>query len=354
MLIIGDFNYWPHDAREIPCSVEFTDLLSGMNYTQHIKVATHIEGHILDQVWTSNLELTNLQILPLCTWSDHLLISFSITRSLPVKVSPPETIMARNWSRVDTTALCSLLATSMPDISMSLGHLTSPHTQVEHINTWLDSARDSLAPLKRIKNKRPHDTQRWFTNNLKEMKLALRQSERKWRQDYCPNKKTIFILALKEYKSTTLTTKTEYFSSKILELTNKSKDIFSIVDDLAKHDRVTVKPTPSQSLCDSLNTYFIDKIVIIQASIPKALSLPDPCCPHVNPHHFDQFPPITQEILFSLLKRVRSGSPTDSCPPHITRMSFSTFLNSLCRSSTTPSLKVLFPISLRVRKSYPF
>lgn len=66
-----------------------------------------------------------------------------------------------------------------------------------------------------------HEAQRWFSEDLKVQKLALRQTERKWRRNYSPDKKDIYLAQLKEYKKSIQHTKATYFSSKILNSTNK-------------------------------------------------------------------------------------------------------------------------------------
>lgn len=64
IVILGDFNYWPDDPMENSQSKEFSDLLTHLNLTQLVELPTHTSGHILDQIWSANLDVSLLLVLP--------------------------------------------------------------------------------------------------------------------------------------------------------------------------------------------------------------------------------------------------------------------------------------------------
>lgn len=112
-LLIGDFNYWANDVTGGLHSTELTDLLNGLNCIQHVTSPTHIEGHTLDQIWTSKLTVFAFTV-SLCTWSDHFLIKLVINNITTFKPPAKEGIMGRKWNHIDINAFCSSLANTVP------------------------------------------------------------------------------------------------------------------------------------------------------------------------------------------------------------------------------------------------
>ncbi|XP_078528541.1 uncharacterized protein LOC144805954 isoform X1 [Lissotriton helveticus] len=274
VLLLGDFNYWPGDPREDLPLKDFSVTLQCLNLTPYVSVPTHVQGHTLDQIWSSRPIVSFPSISP-CVWSDHFIISFSIHLGAVDKPPLPKNTLARNWNRTDLDSLSLSLVSSAP-------HLTNLplESQVNAIGTWLSSSCDLVAPLRKIKAVRPYDAHKWFSPELTTLKLDLRRSERHWRRNYCPSLRAKYKSRLIEYKKAILVAKTAYFTERVALSANKSRKFFSLVHNLATSDRSTPSLVPSQSLCSSLNDFFIDKIVRIKANIPTA---PQPCPTRPSP-----------------------------------------------------------------------
>ena len=76
ILICGDFNI--HIDNTADCyAMQFTDLLSMFELTQHISVPTHNHGHTLDLVISKGLDISITSTLDVGI-SDHLCILFNV------------------------------------------------------------------------------------------------------------------------------------------------------------------------------------------------------------------------------------------------------------------------------------
>ncbi|XP_078523062.1 putative cation-transporting ATPase 13A4 [Lissotriton helveticus] len=184
---------------------------------------------------------------------------------------------------------------------------------------WLLQAADVYAPCTNFPRSRPNDAHMWFSPLLKSLKLGVRQMERKWRTDYLEADRVNYCKTRKDYQKLLQEHKTNYFSKKILNAHNKSKELFNIVENLSASDRTSLPIAPTQELCNSLNSFFSDKISAIKQSIPTTQS---PLLLTDNFHNtatLSSLPPVDSIMLLNLLAKVTSGSPDDICPPFILR-----------------------------------
>jgi len=78
LLVCGDFNL-PGDCRHT-MDTRLLDVLEGHNITQHVQIATHISGGVLDLVATSvgKYSVTNIVSRDIGI-SDHYLVQFHLT-----------------------------------------------------------------------------------------------------------------------------------------------------------------------------------------------------------------------------------------------------------------------------------
>lgn len=215
------------------------------------------------------------------------------------------------------------------------------------MDSWLLNASNKHAPLKKVKLARRADAHRWFSNELKTQKLALRQLERQWRLKYSLEEKLLYISAQKHYKKSILTAKAAHFSTRILNSNKSSKEIFTIINELSNPERILPKATFSQALCNSLNDYFIDKITTIKASIPKHSVTLDPSVLHKNSRTISCFPTISNETFQDLLVKVKSGAPSDCCPPHILKDCLAIHPSPVLALLNQPLLSGIVPLAFK-------
>lgn len=246
ILLLGDLNYWFNDALGGLHAAELSELLSSLNFIQHVSSATHEKGHILDQIWSLNLILMALSILP-CIWSDHHLIKFSVTLNSKPQPRKLEGGMIRRWRSLEKQRFVEDLAKSVPSLNTDITSME------ESISAWLLTTCNTHVPLIKVKHTRHADAHKWFSTDLKTLKLDLRQKERKWQLRYSSEERFQYLSARNIYKKAIVDAKTAYFSDRIENAHNKSKEIFSIMNDLSVGRILSALQTPTQALCDSLN-----------------------------------------------------------------------------------------------------
>lgn len=101
-LLLGDFNICAEDkqAEDVLNILEFS---SGLGFTQHVTFPTHQGGHMLDLVFSRNMEIGNVKPLEV-PWSDHVVLLFDIQvrgSTKPPPVKRPDVKFGRVWGKID-------------------------------------------------------------------------------------------------------------------------------------------------------------------------------------------------------------------------------------------------------------
>ncbi|KAJ1083544.1 hypothetical protein NDU88_003702 [Pleurodeles waltl] len=189
ILLLGYFNIWINEENSgyTSSDLDLLDFLSGLNLDQHVTIATHIKGHISDQVWPLNLTISDLKVLP-CTWSHYHLIKFVTMQRKPPAC--PGTYL-RNWNCVNLNGFCDSLASSTP---LAKGHTDEP---AEALTDWLREANNLHAARHKRKLFRHHEASEWYKEYFKRAKIETYTPDKK---TYTPDKKDSYILRLKAYK----------------------------------------------------------------------------------------------------------------------------------------------------------
>ena len=86
LLVLGDFNVHAR-AEASGSALEFLETMASLNMSQHVNGPTHVAGHTLDLVFSTNgsesgLMVTDLESVPL-SWSDHHLMKCTLKMALP-------------------------------------------------------------------------------------------------------------------------------------------------------------------------------------------------------------------------------------------------------------------------------
>lgn len=202
----------------------------------------------------------------------------------------------------------------------------------EKIKTRLDQ----VAPMKDCK-KSGRQSACWYNDHLKSLKLICWQAERKWRKLYLNEDKSLWKAVIVDYRKGIVLAKSEYFANIILNSKNNSRTIFKIVKDSTVPECTQSKIEPSQVLCNSLATFFLEKI----SNIINGLKMNDMSgkeVPNVKITaetnetremdivngvnsdpltSLEQFEPLSEEIFNRAALGVSSGSPLDPLPNKI-------------------------------------
>lgn len=205
LLIAGDFNFDLDDQSNREAST-FRDLLSSVNFVQHVDFPTHLKGHTLDIIASRPDDAIVFGIS--CTGylpSDHAVVQckLSIGKPDPVKTD----IKYRKVSDINLEAF-------RKDILQSELY-TCPADDVNELviqyGTVLKTLFDKRAPIiTRTITSRPHSP--WYNSDLREAKQMLRRSERRLRISKLEVHRQIFRHESKKYEKALTQAKKEYYS----------------------------------------------------------------------------------------------------------------------------------------------
>ena len=268
LLVCGDFNFHYENVMNQD-ALKFRDLLFSLALHQHVTLATHTHGHVLDLVITRVSDeqdgLVQSMDIDGAILSDHAPILFSVPFRKPAPKRKQVSI--RKIKDIDMTAFLedlqqSSLCTCPSDDITKL---------VEQYNTTITTALDTHAPalLKTITIK-PQSP--WYTEAIREAKRVRRQAERRWR-------KTRLAVHLELYQEEChrvcrlcKQAKQDYYCLKIEVCGNDQKKVFSIAKDLMNNKKDIILPSisDSKSLAEIFADFFKDKIDKIRQSFDYA------------------------------------------------------------------------------------
>lgn len=175
LILTGDFNFHD-DVASDPDARVFGDLLASMGLKQHVKVQTHISGHILDLEITrehdSVIASNPVADRYLC---DHASVLCKLNTSKPRHVV--KEVSYRQLKVTDSDELRAELRNS--DLCTreftDLNELSSCYSSI------LSSLLNKYAPLKR-KTLASRQRVPWFNSEIKSAVRARRKKERKWQK----------------------------------------------------------------------------------------------------------------------------------------------------------------------------
>ena len=175
VILLGDFNFHINVCSDNR-AMEFIDLVSSLDFTQHVRNATHIHGNTLDLIFSRNIDVDVSSTLQVPV-SDHFCVFFKISLPTPNKDLQPDTITYR---RLDTTAK-SILVERLHDLLHSwTANCDSLNQLTDNLNRTLLTTLDTVAPLKTRKRTRIKSAP-WFSDDTRSLKQTCRKHERKWR-----------------------------------------------------------------------------------------------------------------------------------------------------------------------------
>ena len=219
-----------------PTTKQFLDILEAFGLSQHVNVATHIGGHILDLIITRTDTL-----VPLVPPVAHSLVSdhFSIICQLPLQRLPPESKTV-SFRKTDTINIENF----KQDILQSQIVKNPPKDMdrlVQLYDTSLSDIYDTHAPLK-VKVVKIRPGTEWFDDELASKKLKKRQAERIWLRSRSVNDEKKYREVKASYSNLLSSKKSAYFSTKIQENEYNQASPYKIVNKIAR--KPDAKPYP--------------------------------------------------------------------------------------------------------------
>ncbi|XP_067653142.1 uncharacterized protein [Haliotis asinina] len=308
-VILGDFNVH-FNAHEKPEVKKYTQLLNTYSLTQHVSVATHKSGNILDWIITcSNYSIIKEVEVIDCQMSDHFNVFFTIDVVKPI--NKHSILMCHNISQIQPDSFrqdlvnSNLLTDPPPDVD----------DHVELFHDTLTSLIDKHAPA--VEKKvilHPHAP--WYDVSIRRSKTQRRRAERLWRKTRLEIHRQIYQQCRNATTSLIISAKRKYCLHSIENSMGKPASLYRLINTLLGKEGDGDRLPPGQShkeLADSFNSFFISKIDTIR----KGLLVKDVDRCFSEPHFTGD--PLMQFALFSpkdIESIIRSSKPTtcDSDP----------------------------------------
>ena len=263
IIIVGDLNLHL-DITTNPHTRRFINLLACSGLKQHVNDPTHILGHTLDILITRDTSdvVSNVEVLDIGLSDndgnvirDHYAITCLITQPSPATSRKNVSYRKLKSINLDSFHNDIQASSSLNDYSGTLNETTTRY--VSSLNDLIDKH----APLpQRTITVRPHA--RWYNEQLRNAKHMSSKLERKWRHsktksDHEAYRKQCSIVAKELY-----TTKTEFYSNKIIDNQDDYKALFNIANTLlVNKNRATMPSSDDDSvLADLFSKLFVKKI----------------------------------------------------------------------------------------------
>ncbi|KAJ1119266.1 hypothetical protein NDU88_007452 [Pleurodeles waltl] len=254
-IILGDFNIHFDNTRDLLVA-EFFNLMEILDWVLKDGMATHRAGHTLDGIFTHPEEDLYLSTTPV-EWTDHALLMFKfLARQQPITPIPQKKLI-RAWRNIEAEQLKVTLIHNWNEPKVSM---LSP---LARFNLGISQAMDTLAPARfSASGTRKKPNQPWYSQALKILQRRYRQKERCWKLSLCEADRVDLKLALSSYKEACRVAKSDYFTRKISEATNSSRELFRTVNVLTT-PLGTPKVENSQDFCNKVAKFFECKVLDI-------------------------------------------------------------------------------------------
>ena len=324
----------------------FTNLTNSLSLSQHVNFPTHINGNIIDLVFSSSLHselmVSNISIeiaYRLDLLSDHFLISFKT--NFTITLNQKTRITYRPIKNINSMIFLADLHSALGD------YCYSPVV----LNSILSHLIDKHAPSKTISVTLHPDTP-WFTSHLMSLKRSLRKSERIYISLRSSSSRASFIEQRKIYKLAISYAKSSYYTQVINDLASDNRRLFRLANKLLSPPKPALLPSminisPLQLSCLFSKTFSnkIDSIIIkinnhtLTANYPSIIVTP-PISVFLS-----FFRPPHISLISKLLNASSSISPSDPVPLSIFKLYSDYLCPTICNiisyslnSGTVPSI----------------
>jgi len=232
-LIVGDLNLHLDDAD----TVKFESLLATNNYKQHVSMATHVGGHLLDVVLTRD-ELGPVPVVDLSSpggLSDHSLIVCQLDVCAPDHY-PTVTQLSRCWRSFDLNAFPHYLSNS------SL--VTSPPQNVDDLfkayHSTLSTLLDKHAPLRQQRLSAWHCE--WYDGECRASKRLTRCLEHVNRRCHTESSRTAWMQQFQAQRQLFRCKSETYWTSTITNCQGDSRKLWPKSGPAAKAKHCASEP----------------------------------------------------------------------------------------------------------------
>ena len=310
-VIGGDINIHC-DVVDDRSTIQLNELLSAFNLTQSIGTSTHQRGHTIDVVIThqddgiiSDIDVRDINI------SDHYFISFSVNVSVPKSYYKTITF----HKKLDNEIFRNHLTTTLNELNLG----TDFRDSMLQYNTKLGSLYTQLSPevTKQIKVVAGAP---WFDSEYAELRKQRRKAEKVYKRTRNPEDREAYHEIRAKTTKLAKEKKEEYYVRKIQGASNKTKELFKVINTLTDKEKVVILPkgNSDSELANNFLQFFKNKITKIRESFKVKNSqrstskLPENLIP------LSIFEPATEdEIRTIVMSYTIKSSPEDPLPANL-------------------------------------
>lgn len=346
VIYVGDFNVWIEDVAN-ENSMKFRGILDNFNLKNYISEPTFDSGHVLDLVIagkSSNIMEDTLAIEPVCTISDHRLVSFNL--DIKVKRIYEKIIYFRNSKGIDSAVfnenISRLLTDNISqanvmccDLGNELGD-TCVDCIMKKYRNCAQSFYDENAPLIRKVIKINDRTEPWYNSDIISAKREMRKMEKKFiahKSDYYREE----FKRLRQVKCNLVTSsKISYYRNKIDLCKSDPKRLFNELNKmLGKKDANIVLPSHScpKALANDFMNFFVSKIENISSTFNNISNLNMWLIPDFPLNVFDKFCPVAVEKVSQIICRLNRTHCLND-PVDVRALNFDVVLGSFSQIMT--------------------
>jgi exonuclease III len=300
VVVMGDFNVHWDDASHADTR-PLVDLLSSTSTKQHVTVATHSAGHILDLVITRADDTIMSSVETGSLISDHSIVHCKLATQQPPR--PTKTMKLRKWRNIQHEAVDNEIGAS--DLCTPVVATRSTDGLLHEIyDSTLKAILDAHAPEKNVTlTLRPNCA--WINDTILQGKRKRRRLETTWRRTGLAVDKQAFteqrnLVYLQIEKA-----RSAYYEARVTECGNDQKKLFGVVESLLKAPSVN----GSDHSPDEFNTFFTQKVLRIHDTLGSAEHSREQD-PVTAVNRFNNFSPVTLEEIVTIVKK----SPSKTCP----------------------------------------
>ena len=321
VVLLGDFNMHVDSPAKTDVA-RFLSIIETGNLSQHVQGPTHVKGHTLDLVMTTNTlhpshslresddidNSNSCQIRDLIIHqnllSDHHCIQFGLTFPSLVPANKRAVHSVRKFRSMDQDGYSKELSNRLVNITDN-GNVND---MLNAYNTTVTDCLDTYAPRRTFQQstrlRRP-----WFNDDILSARRSRRKAERKWRKHPSDVNRTAFEAANKLVNDQIVLAKEAYLHEKLDDA--DSKTIFQTVNNLLNKDS---RPLPAHDSPAILGTRFADffatKILNIRNELASRIP-PNTANESVNDNAemtFSTFDVISEATLKAIMMKMSSTS----------------------------------------------
>ncbi|XP_069461966.1 quinone oxidoreductase PIG3 isoform X1 [Ambystoma mexicanum] len=339
LLVLGDFNLGFNDKTDAHAAT-IAHAINSLGFSQKVNNPTHTKGRILDWVADSNCT-TVISSISALSWSDHSLVSFDLLTSQPSSTVVPMALSCPTRNKKNMT-MENVIPAILPTLN-ALPDNSDPGTLVHEYNKIMTDTLDKIAPLKMRTSKPKAHLNKWFTPELKALRLTKRKYESNWKICATAENKANLISISRQYKNAVCLAKRNSYNDRIANSKSSVKELFSILKELESPIAIPDTCTKDQTWCSDIQYALTNKITTLQNKIQlkkDSLKLPTLSPPKATlmpqPTKFSFTKPYTLEIEKIILTLKPSNCKGDICPAQLIKdaaRDLSPFISKLVNAS---------------------